>query len=45
MAFHLKQRLSITMKIFLASGLLRMLIVLFILLCSWVAIFWSSLLP
>ncbi|URJ23970.1 hypothetical protein [Blochmannia endosymbiont of Camponotus sp.] len=45
MSYHSKQRLSIGMKLFLASGLVRMLIVLGILLCSWAAIFWSSLLP
>ncbi|AGC03329.1 hypothetical protein BCHRO640_040 [Candidatus Blochmanniella chromaiodes str. 640] len=45
MSYHSKQSLSIGMKLFLASGLIRMLIVLIVLLCSWAAILWSSLLP
>ncbi|WP_159714926.1 hypothetical protein [Blochmannia endosymbiont of Camponotus nipponensis] len=45
LSFYSTRRLSISMRLFIASGLVRMLIVLVVLLCLWVAIFWSSLLP
>ncbi|URJ31347.1 hypothetical protein [Blochmannia endosymbiont of Camponotus sp.] len=44
-SFYSKQRLSIGMRLFITSGLVRMLIVLVILMCLWAAILWSSLLP
>ncbi|WP_331828497.1 hypothetical protein [Candidatus Blochmannia sp. SNP] len=44
-SFCSKQRLSIGMKLFIASGLARMLMALLILICLWAAILWSALLP
>ncbi|URJ25130.1 hypothetical protein [Candidatus Blochmannia ocreatus (nom. nud.)] len=43
--FYYKPRFSISMKVFIASSFIRVLLILVILLFFWFAILWASLLP
>lgn len=43
-AFHNKNHLSVSIKLFITSGVIRILIILGILLLLWIAIIWSTLL-